>query len=1390
MKQISGVLKWFPLMGLCVGVAVAAWLGVRTHQQNQSDVEEAFQLVAQRTTVQLERRMNIYEYGLRGTRGALITGGEENIGRAGFLRYSGSRDYAVEFPGARGFGFIRRVPAQDEAAFVQAARADGWPGFNVRHLAPHTRERFVIQYIEPAQNNMQAIGLDIASEDNRRTAAERAMRTGKAVITDPITLVQANGKQNQGFLILLPAYRNGAPLTTEAEREAAGYGWAYTPLTIEEVLKDFDYYEGRISVSLSAVDADGEPFLFYSNTEAATAATADLPRTRTHIEIFGKEWQINVQAQPELIEQMNLTSPWLVFGIVLLLSLVVTVATYALQLAGLRAERMESANRLHQADRRYRQLIDGVRDYAIVQLDTSGNVMGWNIGAKEITGYSESEIAGRHLSVFYPPDTVSRSQLAEKLASARDVGHAHEEGWRLRKDGSRFWASVTLTPMYDEEGRLSGYSKITRDLSERRAQELERNRLFGLQNAILSSAGIAIIATRMDGIITLFNPSAERLLGYQSDEVIGKLTPAAFHDRDEITRRAQALSEELGSPVKPGLATLGVKALQGKVDTNEWTYYTKDGQRKPVLLSVTGIFDEHGNPLGSLGVATDLSDQKRYQAELEAARETAEKANMAKSSFLANMSHEIRTPMNAILGMTQLVLQGELAPQQRTMLTKAFSASKALLNILNDVLDYSKVEAGHMHLEARELSLETLLANSASLFAHQAEQKGLSFVLDIPPDLPASVRGDPLRLTQVLSNLLSNALKFTTEGAITLGARTVQQDSQMCRVRFSVADSGIGMSAAQMAQLFNPFTQADVSVTRKYGGTGLGLSICKRLVELMGGVIEVHSTPGEGSEFFFEIGMALPTAPQTTFRAARPLAFQRALVVDDQIASAHVLQAMLRAWGVDALCCDSGEAALHHIKTASADGQHFDLLLTDWRMPGMDGLELITQIGRLASFQGLTRIPAMVMVSAYARDELAARVQDHPVAALLTKPVLPSALHNALAEATHGRPADAADVGKNAARAPVLHSYIAAAAPLRGMRVLLAEDNEVNQQVATAFLQSAGLEVSIACNGQQAVELAGSGHFAAILMDMHMPEMDGLEATRRIRTLAPCATVPIIAMTAAVMPEDRRACFDAGMDGFVGKPIDPEELIRALCQWTGARAAAPSPTGANIAANPRVAAEARDALGPLAPLEQLEGVDVHGALARMGGDRRLYQRLLRDFAHRAARLPDELTGLGPHELPEWIHRLKGESGNLGFHGIAASCQSLENDLKTSPDTLPEGAVSALGNFLRAFSPQLLQTLESALTPDVPADPAQRSLGPQDREELDALLEQLPTLLKEQRMQALKDSERLQELLQGTPWQALYVPVHDKIQQLQFAAALTALEEVSGKLGASAPVSGS
>lgn len=1354
--------RFAPLIWLLGGLLIALFVGIRTHLDNDVRIEEAFSVMANRAANQLERRIRTYEYGLRGARGTLISTGEEKINRETFRRYSASRDIDREFPGARGFGFIRRVPHDRKAAFLRSARADGWPEFRIKELNPNPDEHFVIQYIEPVERNLQAVGLDIASESNRRSAALYAMRENRIAITKPVTLVQADGRKNNGFLILLPVYRNGMPIETEADRERAAYGWTYAPLVIDEVMAGFDYKEGHFSLRIEDVKADGGIKTFFTSENFKPENSLHLHRS-IPLQIGGREWSLDIQATPRFINDLNLTSPWKLGGTISAISLLLALLTGIFQAASERSLKLANAAALHRSNERYRVVIEGAKEYAIVQLDADGYITAWNSGAENIKGYSAAEAIGQHFSVFYPEELRNTDKLRQLLTSASDIGPHEDEDWRLRKDGSRFWAAVTIAPLHDEHGQLVGYSEITRDITLRREREQALRTLSATQQAILKHAGSAIIATTETGLITLFNPSAERLLGYAADEMIGKLTPAAFHDGDEVVARAGRLSQELGVDIAPGFEAFVAKARRGLVDTNEWTYITKTGRRKAVLLSVTGLFDENRALLGFVGLAIDLSEQKRHEAELEAAREEAERATRAKSDFLANMSHEIRTPMNAILGMTQLVLQSDLQTQQRDYLSKAFSASKALLAILNDILDYSKIEAGRVELEQREMSLETTLANALSLFGAQAEQKGLELVFDAPGELPSPLIGDPLRISQVLSNLLGNAVKFTAQGVVTLKVECTQLSERISRIRFSVSDTGIGMTQAQMGQLFKPFSQADTSITRRYGGTGLGLSITKNLVDLMGGTLSVTSTQGQGSTFSFEIDLPHDEKSSQKNPALQRIGITKALIVDDQNSAAQVLKLQLNSWGVSATVTLSGTKALSLLEQAEQEGHPYDLLLLDWRMPDMDGISVVKKLEQRIAAGGLKHMPVVMMVSAYSREQLLNRIGQLRVAAVLSKPVMPSSLFNTLL----GLGEDGEKGIASPSAAEHYASYREIARPLQGRRILLVEDNHLNQQVAKAFLSDAGMQVSVAENGLQALEALKIEHFDAVLMDLQMPEMDGLEATRRIRQSPDHANLPILAMTAAVLKDDQSACFAAGMNGFIAKPIEPTELIKTLCKWI-----LPAVDQPELAGTPASPQQQPSRLS--ARLAQLPGIDAVAALERVAGNEALYTTLLLDFAGRCNALAGQAADLADSDqLAGLIHQIKGESANLGLHSVAELSFQLEVAMTEEDAPGTDRLLALLGDTLREMGAHITSALQPlSIAGQLNTENNGASI---DLDAFNQKVAALLPLLRSQRMQAVGLARGLEATLGETDYKDEFSIILNQISQLQFKQSLELLE---------------
>ncbi|HSI59034.1 MAG TPA: response regulator [Ideonella sp.] len=715
----------------------------------------------------------------------------------------------------------------------------------------------------------------------------------------------------------------------------------------------------------------------------------------------------------------------------------------------------------------------------------------------------------------------------------------------------------------DEVARLGqGFNAMMEAVEDR---DVELRRLSALQRTVLDNVGSGIIAVAPDGVVTIFNRAAERMIGYTADEVVGRLTPAVWHDEAEIARRARELTLELGHTIEPGLEVFFARARRGLPDNGEWRIIRKDGKRLPVQLALTAQHGEGGRITGFVGLAYDLTErkqaeaaQRRHQdeleqtvqqrtAELRLARDAAEAANQAKSAFLANMSHEIRTPMNAILGMSALALQGELAPQQRNYVHKAHASAESLLGIINDILDFSKIEAGKLEVESIAFSLDKVLDNLVNVLAMRAEEAGLELLLDLSPRLPTALVGDPSRLGQVLLNLGNNAVKFTERGEVTVAVQVLTGDAASVQLHFEVRDTGIGMGPDVQQRLFQPFTQADASTSRRYGGTGLGLAISRHLVRLMGGELQVDSGPGRGSRFSFAVRFGLQTGAAASILPedrSQGLRGTRVLIVDDNAGARAVLTATCEALGLKADAAADADAARQRLARAQAGHAPYQLLLVDLTLPGIDDAASAASLGRCEPPQPQT--PVVLMLSAWSRHTVqqSLAAQRLTVGALLVKPVTPATLIHACNTALGiTSPGSKHDAGCEPAPAADPR------ASLRGARILLVEDNVFNQELALALLGRAGIEVSVAGNGQEALDMLEGQDFDAVLMDCQMPVMDGYEATRALRRQPLRQSLPIIAMTANAMVGDRDAALAAGMNDHIAKPINVNEMFATLARW-------------------------------------------------------------------------------------------------------------------------------------------------------------------------------------------------------------------------------------------------
>jgi two-component system, sensor histidine kinase and response regulator len=689
-----------------------------------------------------------------------------------------------------------------------------------------------------------------------------------------------------------------------------------------------------------------------------------------------------------------------------------------------------------------------------------------------------------------------------------------------------------------------------------------------------------------------------------------------------------------------------------------------DGEIRDSLTTLMHM--EYDGRQGVLAWVVDVTELKKIQAALSEAKVAAEDATKVKAEFLANMSHEIRTPMNAVIGLAHLCLKTDLSAKQRDYVGKIHNAGTSLLSIINDTLDFSKIEAGKLDIENVSFEIDSVMNNISTMVAQKIQDKDLELLFNISRDIPAALLGDPMRLGQVLINLLGNAVKFTERGDICLIGELLEQTGNKVKLRFSVKDTGIGMTKEQANRLFQAFSQADTSTSRKYGGTGLGLAISKRLVELMGGSIWVVSEPGQGSTFSFTGWFGLSEAAPRRVVPTR-LGSLKTLIVDDNASAREVLEDLLTTVGGEIEQVASGEEAIDAVKRADAD-RPFDLVLLDWRMPGLDGIETARRIRADGS---LKRIPAIVIVTAFGREEVHTEAEGAGVDGFLVKPVNRSMLVDILVE-----------IFAPEHRAAARDAIAAASYDLNGLRVLLVEDNAINQQIAVELLEGVGVSIDVANNGREAMNMlsaeGGSTRYDLVLMDLQMPEMDGYQAATPIRATPRLTELPVIAMTAHATTEERDRCLAAGMRGHIAKPIDPELLYRTLMQFH-------RPSQAAVAAKPV------GRLSLKAALSEIEGLDVADGLNRVAGNRKLYRSLLGQFIEQQTDAVSAVrTSLAREDFTSaelLIHTLKGVSGNLGAKALSGLAAGLEKSLKDRNYQSLEAGLSSI-------SPELARLMEA------------------------------------------------------------------------------------------------
>ena len=753
---------------------------------------------------------------------------------------------------------------------------------------------------------------------------------------------------------------------------------------------------------------------------------------------------------------------------------------------------------------------------AFVELDECGRVVGWNSQAERMFGWQRSEVLLKSIHVLVPERL--RAAQEQMLSEIRETGQSSMlgqavESRALHRSGAEFPVLFNSFSVRGPDG--FHLVMLVRDLTDHKRMA-EQLRLSEERNsAILDHLEDGYSEVDLRGRYTFVNDAYCRMFGRTREEVVGRTYKDFFdHERGASLRDAYQQVFQTGKPVK-----------------------AFEHEFKPGLYNELSIWlrrDKKGAPVGFAASIRDCTERKLHEQELAAAQRAAEAANKAKSAFLANISHEIRTPMNGILGMTELTLSTELSPEQSEFLGMVKSSAQALLVILNDVLDYSKIEADKMVLDPVPFSLPEMVGDALKTLAVTAHKKGLELVADISPEVPHDLIGDAARLRQVVLNLAGNAIKFSSAGEVVLQVKLQEATEQHAFLLFSVRDTGIGITPETQAKLFQPFEQADTSTARHYGGTGLGLAISKRILELMGGSIWVESAPGAGSTFYFTVRLAIAPV-RTSVSVPADVRGLPVLIVDDNATNRRILVEMTRRWGMQPDEADSAATGLLKLEEAAARGWSYGLILLDEQMPAMNGLEMIERIRSHHSFHGAT----ILMLTSSDQSSSAAHCRKLGVETYLTKPLKAGELLDSIRRAVGARP-------PAAARSSPVRSLPSG----RSLSVLVAEDNFVNQKVTVAILQKLGHSAIVAADGAEAVSKWRDGNIDVILMDVQMPEVDGFDATRRIRQLevAEKGHIPIVAMTAHAMTGDRERCLEAGMDDYVSKPVDIAALQTALAR--------------------------------------------------------------------------------------------------------------------------------------------------------------------------------------------------------------------------------------------------
>ena len=1353
-QQRLSILTYTPFVVLAAGLFLGLSLFSLLHHHFQETVNNKFKAAVQSHVKSIEYGITPYLESLYSIRAGFDASNFIDRNEFGKL----VKRLTTQYPGIKALQWVPKVSGHQRQQYKQRVADTIKPDFSFIEqknqgeiITAQDRDWYYpIYYIEPLASNMKVLGFDLGSAPQEFKAMMKSVRINAPVASQRLTLFQSND-DSYDFIVSLPVFEQHSLIDTPEQRHKALKGFAVAVLEIGQMIEAILARHAAISgLEIEFLDIDslaGEQFLYLhkprhtgNSLHKDDIDPSSQYQTDETMQFADRKWKIIAKsADTELYPEWSSSSLHIPVAIFILSS----VLAFYLRRAGLREiERNEML--LYQT-----ALLDAIPNPIFV-FNEQAEFKSCNKAYEQFFAIRREDYLGKSLSEldFYSDDT-KRVFYTVDSAMEDENGSTHEEIVITSHDGQKYDVIYWHTAFTLDDGKSAGMIGILIDITERKQAELAL--LQSEQRFDLTVAGSGV------GLWDYDIPSEELWYSDRFRELLG------YSNEKDFPNLFKSWSDRLHpDDLEDALASISAHLEKNTPYDEEYRLKTKSGEFRWFHARGMSLCDKTGRAYRTAGSLTDITAIKQAQKTAEIAQRLAEEANLSKSDFLANMSHEIRTPMNAIIGMSYLALQTDLTRKQRNYIEKVNRSAEALLGIINDILDFSKIEAGKMDMETVDFRFEDVLDNLANLLGLKAEERGLELLFDIDPNMPMSLQGDPLRLGQILINIGNNAIKFTEQGEVVLSTRVLESDAKQIKIQFAVRDTGIGMSEEQQDKLFQSFVQADGSTTRKFGGTGLGLVICKKLTELMGGEIWLESTLGQGSTFTFT---AIFGKAEDNIKPEKPSTFDtlNVLIVDDNKSSREIMAGMLESFKYKTSMAVSGVEAIQKVEAAEQQQQPYDLILMDWKMPGMDGVETIR---KLNDDPKLDTVPTIIMVTAYGKEELIETVKDIDHLSFLTKPTNASFLFDTIMT-SFGR-----KITSHSRRSERQEVYADAVKQLRGANVLLVEDNEINQELALELLGNGGINTTLAENGQEAIEKVQKQVFDGVLMDIQMPVMDGYSATKAIRKLEAGKELPIIAMTANAMASDVERALQAGMNDHISKPINVGEMFCTMAKWINPEAPA-------TAAVQDSSDDAKIQNGAEFEIPDLTGIDCNTGLSIAQGNKKLYRRLLVKFLESEQNFTEQFRQAQQSNdtdaATRVAHTLKGVAGNIGVKEVQKAAHDLEQACINGVDK------DQIETSLGAVEVALVPVLESLKQIQPMQNQVQATKQAVKAEELTPLFQKLMELLQDDDADAIEVLDEIVGIMGDSYAVGQLKGLENLIEQYAYDEAIEKVKAISGKL---------